>query len=33
MATYSVFLPAESHGQRNLAAYGPWGLKELDITK
>ena len=25
-----VFLPGESHGQRNLAGYSPWGCKELD---
>ena len=25
-----VFLPGESHGQRILASYSPWGLKELD---
>ena len=23
----AVFLPGESHGQRNLAGYGPWGHK------
>ena len=23
-----VFLPGKSHGQRNLAGYGPWGHKE-----
>ena len=23
-----VFLPGESHGQRNLAGYSPWGHKE-----
>ena len=28
-----VFLPRESHGQRNLAGYGPWGHKELDMTE
>ena len=28
-----VFLPGESHGQRNLVGYGPWGLKELDTTE
>ena len=28
-----VFLPRESHGQRSLAAYRPWGGKELDMTK
>ena len=22
------FLPEESHGQRNLVAYSPWGCKE-----
>ena len=28
-----VFLPGESHGQRNLKGYSPWGHKELDRTK
>ena len=28
-----VFLPGESHGQRSLARYGPWGCKELDTTE
>ena len=28
-----VFLPGESHGQRNLAGYSPWGCKILDTTK
>ena len=27
-----VFLPGESHGQRNLVGYSPWGRKELDMT-
>ena len=27
-----VFLPGESHGQRNLAGYSPWGRKESDMT-
>ena len=27
-----VFLPGESHGQRNLAGYSPWGHKESDTT-
>ena len=27
MATTPVFLPEESHGQRNLAGFGPWGCK------
>ena len=29
----SVFLPGESHGQRNLAMYSPWGCKELNMTE
>ena len=28
-----VFLPGESHGQRNLAGYNPWGRKESDTTE
>ena len=28
-----VFLPGESHEQRSLAGYSPWGHKELDITE
>ena len=28
-----VFLPGESHGQRSLAGYSPWGLKESDRTE
>ena len=27
-----VFLPGESHGQRSLVGYSPWGHKELDMT-
>ena len=27
MATPPVFLPGESHGQRSLACYSPWGHK------
>ena len=27
-----VFLPGESHGQRSLEGYSPWGCKELDTT-
>ena len=27
-----VFLPGESHGQRSLAGYGPWGCKESDMN-
>ena len=33
MATHSIFLPGESHGQRSLAGYSPWGHKELDMTE
>ena len=29
----SVFLPGESHGQRSLVGYSPWGRKELDTTE
>ena len=28
-----VFSPGESHGQRSLACYSPWGHKELDTTE
>ena len=28
-----VFLPGESHAQRSLMGYNPWGCKELDITE
>ena len=31
--TAPVFLPEEFHGQRSLAGYTPWDLKELDTTK
>ena len=27
-----VFLPGESHGQRSLMDYSPWGCKESDMT-
>ena len=29
----SVFLPAESYGQRSLAGYSAWGHKDLDMTE
>ena len=29
----SVFLPRESHGQRSLAGYSPWGGKESDTAE
>ena len=28
-----VFLSGESHGQRRLAGYSPWGCKELDMPE
>ena len=28
-----VSLLGESHGQRSLAGYSSWGLKELDVTE
>ena len=28
-----VFLSGESHGQRSLAGYNPWGHKESDTTE
>ena len=28
-----VFVPRESHGQRSLAGYSPWGCKESDTTE
>ena len=33
VATYSVFLPGDYHGQRSLAGYSPWGRKESDTTE
>ena len=33
MATHSVLLSGESHGQRSLAGYRPWGRKEWDTTE
>ena len=33
MATLPVFLPGESHGQRSLVSYSPWGHKESDNTE
>ena len=29
----AVFLPGESHGQKSLVGYSPWGHKELDMTE
>ena len=31
MATHSIFLPGESHGQRG--PMGPWGRKQSDPTQ
>ena len=28
-----VFLPGESHGQRSLVGYSPWGCKQSDTTE
>ena len=28
-----VFLPGQSHGQRRLAGYSPWGHKKLNMTE
>ena len=28
-----VFSPGESHGQRSLAGYSPWGHKKSDMTE
>ena len=33
IATTPEFLPGESHGQRSLAGYSPWGPRELDMTE
>ena len=28
-----IILPGESHGQRSLAGYSPWGHKDLGTTE
>ena len=33
MATHSIFLPGEFHGQRSLVGHSPWGRKERDTTE
>ena len=33
MAPTPVFLPGESHRQRSLVGYRPWGHKESDMTE
>ena len=33
MATTTVLLAGESHGQRSLVGYSPWAHKELDTAE
>ena len=33
MGTTLVFVPEESHGQRSLVGYSPWGHRESDTTE
>ena len=33
MAIHSSILAGESHGQRSLLGYSPWGCKESDTTE
>ena len=33
MTATPVFLPGESHGQRSLTGYNPWGCRESDTTE
>ena len=33
MATHSSILPGESHGQKSLTGYSPWGRKDSDMTE
>ena len=33
MTMHSVLLPRESHGQRSLVGYSPWGHKKSDTTE
>ena len=33
MLTHSSILAWESHGQRRLAGYSPWGCRESDMTE
>ena len=28
-----LFLPGESHGERSLTGFSPWGHKESDMTE
>ena len=31
--TSPIFLPGESHGQKRLVCYNPWGHKKSDMTE
>ena len=33
MATHSSILAGDSHGQRSLGGYSPWGCKDSDKTE
>ena len=33
IATHSIFLPGEIHGEQSLGSYSLWGCKELEKTK
>ena len=33
MATHSIVMPRESHRQRSLAGYSPWGRKESNMPE
>ena len=33
MATTPLFFAGESHGERSLAGYSPWGYTVLDMTE
>ena len=33
MATHDIIIVGEFHGQRSLAGYSPWGLRESDTTE
>ena len=33
MATHTIFLPGEFHGQRSLVGYSPWSCKESHLTE
>ena len=33
VATHSVFLPGEFHGQKSLVGYSPYGRKQWDMVE